>query len=464
MLRSLVGSEMCIRDRSTQSTGRFGDPAMNLQLLNPHETASCPEVMDTKPLEDGCAGTCAFNRRGTLIAVGCSDGHVMIWDFGTKGVVRRLKQHVRPVTSVCWSNHGRKLLSSSNDRTVKLWDIQSGQCELSVEFESAVMKAQMHPTNCSWCVVCVHSMPPLLVNLETGDKRALRPHAPPKDPPSKPKAGEACAAISFDKQGNRVFWGDDNGDVSVVRFPDLEPDTTFTVTKGQPIKGICFSRPGKHLLVICNTSIKLYDAATLEIERTFQDQVNQTKWRCCCFSNDAYYVIGGSATMAAHSISIWDRTYGHLERILEGPKEGILDLAWHPCMPVICSVSTLGVVYVWTKQYTENWSAFAPDFTELEENEEYIEAEHEFDIVDWGEKDEVKERNEDEHVDILTNEKLNIHSDSDDELAFLPAIPEKAPDAELKASGRIETKNNCTEKHNQNVFKKLQVKKSKLEA
>lgn len=46
------------------------------------------------------AVTCTFNRRGTLLAVGCNDGRIVVWDFLTRGIAKIISAHVHPVCSL----------------------------------------------------------------------------------------------------------------------------------------------------------------------------------------------------------------------------------------------------------------------------------------------------------------------------------------------------------------------------
>ena len=95
---------------------------------------------------------------------------------------------------------------------------------------------------------------------------------------------------------------------------------------------------------------------------------------------DGDYICAGSHRQ--HELYIWDKAAGNLVKILTGRKsKSLLDLTWHPVKPVILSVSN-GLVKIWSHAQTELWSAYAPNFKELNENEVYEERESEFDIED----------------------------------------------------------------------------------
>ncbi|KAG0309512.1 hypothetical protein BGZ98_001655 [Dissophora globulifera] len=456
---------------------------MNLELLDPFEQ-DFPEVIEDT-LEDGPAITVRFNRRGTLLAAGCSDGTIVIWDFDTRGVSRSLIGHVKPVTSLSWSRNGRYLLSSSRDWSCIVWDLLTGTKTHTIRFDTPVLNAQFHPKNNSIFIAALHQAKPVIVDFSNGVKRSpLLPspeddkgsnntsssnHDGSSDKTASTSVSTTTAAsgptqwilvVAFDRHGKRIYTGSNRGHISII---DSETRSLIYEIRPTPsaIKIIQFSRRGKYVSklpwttgfcvsrsetkhpanfqhtsreIVVNSNDRIIRLFTIKEDgppeqvHKFQDLVNRLQWNQCCFSSDADYVIGGSAHQAQHNIYIWDKIGGNLVKILEGPKEPLEDLAWHPVRPIVASVSSYGTIHIWATNYQENWSAFAPDFKELEENVDYEEREDEFDIVPEEEASKRKHDDEDVTIDVTTIEKINPFNDTDsedgeEETFYLPLLP-----------------------------------------
>jgi len=195
-------------------------------------------------------------------------------------------------------------------------------------------------------------------------------------------------------------------------------------TVNHAIKSIALSRDGSLFLLNCaDRVIRVYDAQKYCVLKEFQDVVNRMQWKKCCFSGNGDYVIGASAEKDVHSIYIWNRAFGQLVKIFQANKEVLLDFAYHPTRAVMVTCTKSGLLHIWAKTYSENWSAFAPDFEQLEENVEYVEREDEFDLELDEKLCKEAENLEDTIVDISTIEKIGAYSsDEDDDLTCLPLV------------------------------------------
>ncbi|KAG5891689.1 hypothetical protein JTB14_021159 [Gonioctena quinquepunctata] len=406
---------------------------MNLELLESFGQ-NYPEEFDGTLDSLSIAVTCAFNKRGTLLAVGCNDGRIVIWDFLTRGIAKIISAHVHPVCSISWSRNGHKIASASTDNTVCIWNILSGECDQKYRFPCPVLKVQFEPRCLERLLVCPMKHAAILVDTN-GVHQVL-----PID-----EDGDLNIVASFDRRGDYVYTGNAKGKVLVLDSHTLEVKASFRIMLGSSsataVRSIEFARRGDCFLI--NTAdrvIRVYDSKEVltygkdgepEPIQKLQDLVNKTMWKKCCFSGDGEYICAGSTRQ--HALYIWEKAIGNLVKILHGTKgELLMDVAWHPVRPIIASISS-GVVSVWAQNQVENWSAFAPDFKELDENVEYEERESEFDLTD--EDKSVASGGDDKEdtdleIDVCAIDPVAAFCSSDEEnedsdcLQFLPIAPE----------------------------------------
>ncbi|KAF4258067.1 hypothetical protein KXW98_003593 [Aspergillus fumigatus] len=423
---------------------------MNLSLIDPFVLAQdYPDTL-TEKLRSGHATCLRFNRKGDYLASGRVDGTVVIFDIETNGVARKLRGHTRQIQSLSWSRDGRYLLSSSQDWKCILWDMKDGSRVRTVRFEAPVYIAELHPFNHLLFVASLFEDQPVLVDISSPKpiKRIL-PSAPFRPPPSaseevdpamaaKQAAQDAkhstCVTI-FSAFGNHIIAGTSKGWINII-----ETQTCTTIHSTRLCNGVVIllrlASNGRDLLInssdrvirtiimpdLSQLGIDLEPAnIKLQVEHKFQDVVNRLSWNHVTFSSTGEFVT--ASTFMNPDIYVWERSHGSLVKILEGPREELGVVEWHPSRPMVvaCGLES-GCIYTWSIVTPQKWSALAPDFGEVEENVEYMEREDEFDIHPAEEIHQRRLDQEDEVPDVLTIEPLKSGADGEMEAFRMPVL------------------------------------------
>ncbi|KAF2273449.1 WD40 repeat-like protein [Westerdykella ornata] len=418
---------------------------MNLSLVDPFVLAQdCPEVITGRLREwtlwlivesgSGHSTSIRFSHRGDLLASGRHDGIVVIFDIETNGVARKLRGHTRQIQSLSWSTNDRYLLSAGQDWKVVLWDLQDGSRVRTVRFEAGIFIAELHPKNNNLFVAALFEDQPVLVDIssETPVKYSFA-SAPLRTQTERDSATEKQAVqdakvvttfTAFTHSGDHIIAGTNKGWLNIVDTSTREITYSTRLTN-HIIVYIRLTPSGRDVVINASDRVvrtlrlpdlsdpKLnFETLQLEVEHKFQDLVQKLSWNHVSFSPTGEYVT--ASTWMNHHIYVWERGQGSLVKILEGTKEELSAVEWHPFRPFIAAVGVdSGRIWLWSILQPQRWSALAPDFVEVEENHEYVEQEDEFDIQPLEEIHKRRLDQEDEEVDVLTVEPVKMATEVD---------------------------------------------------
>jgi WD40 repeat protein len=100
---------------------------------------------------DGYSGvwSMALSPNGEIVASGCNDGKVRLWDVETRKVICKLTGHSNVVCALCWRADGERVASGSWNGTARVWDVKRGKNILTIKTGHHWVNAVMYSPDSS---------------------------------------------------------------------------------------------------------------------------------------------------------------------------------------------------------------------------------------------------------------------------------------------------------------------------
>ncbi|TYQ30162.1 WD40 repeat domain-containing protein [Pseudanabaena sp. UWO310] len=273
----------------------------------------------------------AFSPDGKTIASGSNDKTIKLWNLEGKEL-RTLIGHRNGVWSVAFSPDGKTIASGSSDYTIKLWNLAGKELRTLTGHSNWVESVAFSPDGKTIASGSAdHTIK--LWDLEGKELRTLTGHS------------NIVMSVAFSPDGKSIASGSDD---KTIKLWDLAGKEIQTLTGHRnEVWSVAFSPDGKTIASGSNDkTIKLWNLAGKEIQ-TLTGHRNGV-WSVA-FSPDGKTIASGSRD---HTIKLWDLT-GKEIQTLTGHSNIITRVAFSPDRKTIASGSADHTIKLWNLKEKE---------------------------------------------------------------------------------------------------------------
>jgi len=302
--------------------------------LTVKDAASGQEILTWKAHNDQVWGV-AFSPDGKRLASSSGDRTVKVWDADNGKSICTLKGHGGTVWGVVFSPDGKRLVSSSSDQTLKVWDAANGQEMLTLRgHKDAVEGFALSPDGKQLASAGFDGTVKLWDPVSGQETLALQGHT------------DAVRMVAFSPDGKRLASASNDGTVKVW---DIASDPEALTLKGHTgdVWGVAFSPDGKRLASASgDKTVKVWDTTSGEEMLTLQ---GHSDWVCVAYSPDGKRLASASKD---RTLQVWDATSGREMLTLQGHTNSVTSVAFSPDGKRLASgageyYGTPGEVKVW---------------------------------------------------------------------------------------------------------------------
>ncbi|MBU7584184.1 MAG: trypsin-like peptidase domain-containing protein [Nostoc sp. TH1S01] len=272
----------------------------------------------------------AISPDGRTLASGNNDKTIKIWNVATGQEIRTLNGHSEAVWSVAISPDGRTLASSSLDATIKIWNIATGQEIRTLNGHSAWVNSVAISPDGRTLASGSSDKTIKIWNVATGQEiRTLNGHSDWVISVAISPDGRTLASGSSDK--TIKIWNIATG--QEIRTLNGHSDWVFSVA---------ISPDGRTLASGSDKTIKIWNVATGQEIRTLNGH-SDAVWSVA-ISPDGRTLASGSSDK---TIKIWNIATGQEIRTLNGHSEWVNSVAISPDGRTLASGSSDKTIKIW---------------------------------------------------------------------------------------------------------------------
>jgi len=251
----------------------------------------------------------AFSADGRFALSGSEDKTLRLWDVTTGQCLRTLAGHT-DVNSVAYSPDGRFALSGSEDKTLRLWDVTTGQCLRTFEGHT------------DWVFCVAFSADGRFALSGSGDK-TLRLWDVTTGQCLRTFEGHqgGVSSVAFSADGRFALSG--SGDKTLRLWDVTTGQCLRTLAGHTDVRSVAYSPDGRFALSGSeDKTLRLWDVTTGQCLRTL---AGHTYVLSVAYSPDGRFALSGNADK---TLRLWDVTTGQCLRTFEGHTSAVFCVAF----------------------------------------------------------------------------------------------------------------------------------------
>lgn len=285
--------------------------------------------------EGGCAAIC-FEYNSAKLITGGQDRTIKIWDTNTGSLSRSLYGSLGSVLDLTITHDNKSVIAATSSNNLYVFDMGSGRmnhtltghtdkvCAVDVSKVSSrhIVSAAYDRTIKTWDMLKGYCTNTIIF-------------------PSN------CNAICFSVDGQTILSGHVDGN---LRLWDIQTGKLLSEVAAHSlaVTSLSLSRNGNMLLTSGRDNMhNLFDVRSLEVCGTLKASGNRvaSNWSRSCISPDDNYVAAGSSDGCVY---LWSLSKGRIESTLKEHGSSVLCCSWSGLGKPLASSDKNGVVYTWT--------------------------------------------------------------------------------------------------------------------